>query len=128
MGPAAAVLLVSEAGDPPGCFAVYDCTGRSPRVYAAKQRDALLRAMQAAAASSLGILLKGAIPRLAVLRLCVYGRAACERLQQRKPDLVHRGCCCAWGGRTGQAAAGCTVQERHPLVCSLYLDCWCSVA
>ena len=66
MGPAAAVLLVSEAGDPPGCFAVYDRTGRSPRVYAAKQRDALLRAMQAAAGSSLGISLKGVRPRPAV--------------------------------------------------------------
>lgn len=61
MGPAAAVLLVSGGEDPPRCFAVYDRTGRSPRIYAAKQRDALLRAMQAAALSSLGTSLKGAL-------------------------------------------------------------------
>ena len=59
MGPSAAVLLLSGAEDPAGCFAVYDRTGRSPRIYAAKQRDALLRAMQAAALTSLGLPCKG---------------------------------------------------------------------
>ena len=106
MGPPAAVLLVSEAGDPPGCFAVYDRTGRSPRVYAAKQRDALLRAMQAAAASSLGTSLKGVRPRPAV-----YGQAACDG--QREPGLVERGCCFVWGGCMGQAPVGCTGQDRR---------------
>lgn len=59
LGPTAIVHLRSGPGDPEGCFAIYSRAGRSPRVYACRQRPDLLRAMLEAAVTNLGIVLKG---------------------------------------------------------------------
>lgn len=52
-------LLLASEGQPPGvaAFAVFGKAGRSPRVYAARDREALLRAAQAAALRRSGLTL-----------------------------------------------------------------------
>lgn len=54
-----AVRLLRSGDAPQGLpvFVVFSKTGRSPRVYAARNRDALLRAVQAVALGSLGVTL-----------------------------------------------------------------------
>ncbi|KAK9807966.1 hypothetical protein WJX73_008492 [Symbiochloris irregularis] len=48
-------LLSSGQQDPPGVFALLGKVGRGPRVYASRDREALLRALQTAAHKRLGI-------------------------------------------------------------------------
>ena len=57
MSSPAARLLLGEAGDPGGTFALFGRVGRSPRVFAARDREGLLRQMQAAALNKMGITL-----------------------------------------------------------------------
>ena len=59
MSSPAARLLLGEPGDPGGTFALFGRVGRSPRVFATKDREALLRQMQAAALKRMGITLAG---------------------------------------------------------------------
>jgi DnaJ family protein C protein 13 len=58
-------LLAPSDGAPAGClpFATIGKAGRSPRVYAARDREALLRALQATALSKLGLTLAGELHR-----------------------------------------------------------------
>lgn len=56
----AARLLAPAADDPGPAFALFGRAGRSPRVYAARDRDALVKALQTAALKCLGITLAGA--------------------------------------------------------------------
>lgn len=62
MAKPAARLLSSGQQDPPGVFALLGKVGRVPRVYASRDREALLRALQAAAFKRLGISLAGDSP------------------------------------------------------------------
>ena len=59
MAKPAARLLISEQSDPAGVFALLGKVGRVPRVYASRDREALLRAMQTTAFKRLGIPLAG---------------------------------------------------------------------
>ena len=59
MSSPAARLLLAEDPDPGGAFALFGRVGRSPRVYAARDRELFLRQMQAAALSKMGITLAG---------------------------------------------------------------------
>lgn len=66
----AARLLAPAPGDPGAAFALFGRAGRSPRVYAARDREGLLRALQTTAHNRLGITLAGAPPRAAG---CAHG-------------------------------------------------------
>lgn len=58
--PAARLLRPSSAGDEPGAiFALFGRVGRSPRVYASRDRETLLRHMQASALKKMGLTLAG---------------------------------------------------------------------
>lgn len=61
MSSPAARLLLGEPGDPGGSFALFGRVGRSPRVFAARDTETLLRQMQAAALNKMGITLAGEI-------------------------------------------------------------------
>ena len=54
-----AMCLVSGLNDPGAVFALSGKVGRSPRVFAARERDGILRQMQAAALKRMGITLAG---------------------------------------------------------------------
>lgn len=69
MSSPAARLLLGQLGDPGGTFALFGRVGRSPRVYAARDRDLFLRQMQAAALSRMGITLAGMVCKRQVLNL-----------------------------------------------------------
>lgn len=56
--PAARMLLTSGA-EPGGVFALFGRVGRSPRVYAAQDREAVVRQIQATALAKMGITLAG---------------------------------------------------------------------
>ncbi|KAK9809260.1 hypothetical protein WJX72_012293 [[Myrmecia] bisecta] len=57
--PAARLLLPSPAGnDPGGVFALFGKVGRSPRVYACRDRDILLRQLQTAGLKKMGLKLE----------------------------------------------------------------------
>ena len=60
MASPAARLLLSSDGEPGGTFALFGRVGRSPRVYAARDRETVLRQIQAAALAKMGITLPGA--------------------------------------------------------------------
>lgn len=59
MAKPAARFLASDQSDPPGVFALLGKVGRVPRVYASRDREALLRAMQTVAFKRMGISLAG---------------------------------------------------------------------
>ena len=59
MGSPGAICLVSGVNDPGAVFALSGKVGRSPRVFAARDRDGLLRQMQAAALKRMGITIAG---------------------------------------------------------------------
>ncbi len=59
MGSPGALCLVSGVNDPGAVFALSGKVGRSPRVFAARDRDGILRQMQAAALKRMGITLAG---------------------------------------------------------------------
>ena len=59
MASPAARLLASGVNDPGAVFAFFGRTGRSPRVFAARDRDGLLRQTQAAALKKMGITMAG---------------------------------------------------------------------
>ena len=59
MGSPGAICLVSGVSDPGAVFALSGKVGRSPRVFAARDRDGLLRQMQAAALKRMGITVAG---------------------------------------------------------------------
>ena len=59
MGSLGAVCLISGENDPGAVFALSGKVGRSPRVFAARDRDGLLRQMQAAALKRMGITIAG---------------------------------------------------------------------
>lgn len=61
MAKPAARLLQSGQADPPGAFALLGKIGRVPRVYACRDRDTFLRAMQTAAFKRMGLPLAGVI-------------------------------------------------------------------
>ena len=61
MASPAARLLLSSDGEPGGAFALFGRVGRSPRVYAARDRETVLRQIQAAALAKMGITLPGAL-------------------------------------------------------------------
>ena len=63
----AARLLAPAADDPGPAFALFGRAGRSPRVYAARDRDAVVKALQTAALKCLGITLAGAFGFAAAL-------------------------------------------------------------
>ena len=54
-----AICLISGVNDPGAVFALSGKVGRSPRVFAARDRDGILRQMQAAALKRMGITLAG---------------------------------------------------------------------
>jgi hypothetical protein len=60
MASPAARLLASGVTDPGAVFACFGRTGRSPRVFAARDREGLLRQAQAAALKKMGITMAGA--------------------------------------------------------------------
>ena len=60
MASPAARLLAAGVNDPGAVFAFFGRTGRSPRVFAARDRDGLLRQAQAAALNRMGITMAGA--------------------------------------------------------------------
>ena len=64
MGSPGAICLVSGVNDPGAVLALSGKVGRSPRVFAARDRDGLLRQMQAAALKRMGITIAG--------KACVY--------------------------------------------------------
>lgn len=59
MGSPGAICLISGVNDPGAVFALSGKVGRSPRVFAARDRDGILRQMQAAALKRMGITLAG---------------------------------------------------------------------
>ena len=59
MGSPGAICLISGVNDPGAVFALSGKVGRSPRVFAARDRDGLLRQMQAAALKRMGITIAG---------------------------------------------------------------------
>ena len=59
MGSPGAICLISGVNDPGAVFALSGKVGRSPRVFAARDRDGLLRQMQAAALKRMGITVAG---------------------------------------------------------------------
>ena len=61
MGSPGAICLVSGVADPGPVFARSGKVGRSPRVFAARDRDGILRQMQAAALKRMGITLAGGL-------------------------------------------------------------------
>ena len=54
-----AKVLLPEADGTAGVFALFGKVGRSPRVYAIRDRDALLKQMQTAAYKKMGLTLAG---------------------------------------------------------------------
>lgn len=52
-------LLLSEADGTSGVFALFGKVGHSPRVYASRDRDALLKQLQTAAYKKMGLTLAG---------------------------------------------------------------------
>lgn len=70
MSSPAARLLLGEPGDPGGPFALFGRVGRSPRVYACRDREAVMRQMQTAALNKMGMTLAGES-----LNLNLLGRA-----------------------------------------------------
>ena len=60
MASPAARQLAGGVHDPGAVFALFGRTGRSPRVFAARDRDGLLRQAQAAALNRVGITMAGA--------------------------------------------------------------------
>lgn len=54
-----AKLLLPEADGTGGIFAIFGKVGRSPRVYASRDRDALLKQLQTAAYKKMGLTLAG---------------------------------------------------------------------
>ena len=54
-------LLLPEAGGTSGIFAVFGKVGHSPRVYASRDRDALLKQLQTAAYKKMGLTLAGVL-------------------------------------------------------------------
>lgn len=52
-------LLLPDAGGTSGVFAVFGKVGHSPRVYASRDRDALLKQLQTAAYRKMGLTLAG---------------------------------------------------------------------
>lgn len=61
MASPAARMLNGVGQEPGGVFALFGRVGRSPRVYAAKDRELILRQMQAAALAKMGMTLAGAL-------------------------------------------------------------------
>lgn len=59
MASPAARLLVTGVNDPGSVFAFFGKVGRSPRVFAARDRDSLLRELQAAALKKMGLTVAG---------------------------------------------------------------------
>lgn len=59
MSSPAARLLAGETDDPGGTFVLFGRVGRSPRVFAARDREAVLKKLQTAALSKMGITLAG---------------------------------------------------------------------
>ena len=59
MGSPGAICLISGVNDPGAVFALSGKVGRSPRVFAARDRDGLLRQLQAAALKRMGITIAG---------------------------------------------------------------------
>ncbi len=59
MGSPGAICLISGVNDPGAVFALSGKVDRSPRVFAARDRDGLLRQMQAAALKRMGITIAG---------------------------------------------------------------------
>lgn len=53
-------LLLLEGDGTAGLFALFGKVGRSPRVYASRDRDALLKQLQASAYKKMGLTLAGA--------------------------------------------------------------------
>lgn len=54
-----AKLLLPEADGTAGVFALFGKVGHSPRVYASRDRDALLKQLQTAAYKKMGLTLAG---------------------------------------------------------------------
>ena len=54
-------LLLPEADGTSGIFAVFGKVGHSPRVYASRDRDALLKQLQTAAYKKMGLTLAGVL-------------------------------------------------------------------
>ena len=59
MGKPAARMLASGQADPTGVFALLGKVGRVPRVYACRDRDALIKAMRSSALKRMGLQLAG---------------------------------------------------------------------
>lgn len=69
MASPAARMLNGTGQEPGGVFALFGRVGRSPRVYAARDRELVLRQMQAAALAKMGLTLAGTIIDLVATRL-----------------------------------------------------------
>jgi DnaJ family protein C protein 13 len=84
----AARLLAPAPGDPPGAFALFGREGRSPRVYAAAERDALLKAAQETALRCMGVQLAVDASSAASLTgaALLAAVAAAERERAAAPD------------------------------------------
>lgn len=76
MASPAARLLVTGVNDPGSVIAFFGKVGRSPRVFAARDRDTLLRELQTAALKKMGMTVAGAgfapnkVIMAAIGRLC----------------------------------------------------------
>lgn len=75
-------LLVSGRDDPGQALAVFLRSGRSPRVFALRERHKLVQAVQAAALARLGITLAGRCWGRALFALCLTagGRTLAQRV------------------------------------------------
>ncbi len=62
-------LLLPETGGTSGIFAVFGKVGHSPRVYASRDRDALLKQLQTAAYKKMGLTLAG-VSDVVLLHAC----------------------------------------------------------
>lgn len=62
MASPAARLLVTGVNDPGSVFAFFGKVGRSPRIFAARDRDSLLRELQTAALKKMGLTVAGGAP------------------------------------------------------------------
>jgi hypothetical protein len=90
MSSPAARVLVSGINDPGGVFALFGKVGRSPRVFAARDKDGFLRCLQTAALKKMGMTVAGDCSRpptlltefdvLHVLELCKATSAGCQRV------------------------------------------------
>ena len=92
MAKPAARLLASGQADPVGVFALLGKVGRVPRVYASRDRETLLRAMQTCAFKRMGLSLAGApcgaslcVPIIPTACSALSGLRACQTAGWLKP-------------------------------------------